>query len=227
MLKPLILLITITPTLVSQAADLNYPNRYGAMANSMLDMMDAFSEAYQKRTGDSDYNQPSTANQWAQTGIPWSQNALSWPQGNTPWSMGTLPWAAATPWSQGSMPWSQGRMPWSQGGMGPMSYGQQMMPSLGGAATPYFNRNPAGRTALDGSWQGRSGEVLVINRGHFRVYLNRNDFREGQLLLSGNDKLSMLDPATGLSRQYQYAQHQGKLVLRDEKGELLLYRRLE
>ena len=132
------------------------------------------------------------------------------------------------PWTSGGMPWSQGGMPWPQGTMpGVPGYGQQMLPSFNSGNPSLLTQGPAGPAALDGSWQGRSGEVLVIRNGRFRIYLNRNDYREGSLRLSGNDRLSMLDPESGITRQYQYAEHQGKLALQDEKGNLLLYRRIE
>lgn len=215
MLKSLMVFLVILLPLVSQAADLNYPNRYGTMASSMFDMMDAFSSAYQKRMGNNDSNHSPAGSQWSPGNIPWSQ-------GGIPWSMGSMPWTSGgSPWSQPNMPWQQGIMPGAQ------EYGLQMLPSPGSGTFSPYTQNPPSSGELDGSWQGRSGEVLVIHNGHFRIYLNRDEYREGRLLLSGNDRLSMQDPKSGTTRQYQYAEHQGKLALQDERGNLLLYRRIE
>jgi hypothetical protein len=222
MLKFFLLLWAIPFTLAVQAADLDYPNRYGSMANSMFDMMDAFSSAYQKRTGTDSRSQAPASNAWPQGGMPWSQNALSWGQSSIPWSMGGMPWTS------GGTPWSPGSMPWTQSGMsGAPGFGQQMLPSFGAGNPSLFGQGPSASSPLDGSWRGRSGEVLVIGNGRFRIYLNRDDYREGRLLLSGKDRIAMQDPSSGLTRQYRYAEHQGRLALQDERGALLLYRRIE
>ncbi|MES9937231.1 MAG: hypothetical protein ABW153_12365, partial [Sedimenticola sp.] len=52
-MKTRIILLTLLCLAVSvtRAENLDYPNRYNGMAESMMDMMDAFSSAYEKRKG--------------------------------------------------------------------------------------------------------------------------------------------------------------------------------
>ena len=242
-LYPLLLLAVLLPLATSQAADLAYPNRFGKMAESMVDMMDAFSEAYQKRGRDN-----ATGGTWppAQSGGNWSMNTSPWSaMSSNPWSMGTNPWSAMTgnPWSMGTSPWSamtgnpwsMGASPWSSMTGNPWSSGtspwSQMpnmpaFPAFNPGASPPYGQSPMSRTApLDGNWQGQSGEVLVVQNGRFRIYLDPDRYQEGRVELLSKDLLEMYSRDSATARRYEYAVHQGRLVLRDDAGNLLLYRR--
>ncbi|MCP3666980.1 MAG: hypothetical protein GY696_31560 [Gammaproteobacteria bacterium] len=81
-------------------------------------------------------------------------------------------------------------------------------------------------TQLDGSWQGRNGEVLVIRQGQFRLYPNRTTHKQGLLTIRGPRLLLMHDPETNSQRFYEYAEQQGKLALRDQNGNMLLFKRI-
>lgn len=165
-------------------------NRYKSMANSMFDMMDAFSSEYQKRSGggrSESRERPITG------GTPWGG-------GYTPWGMGMM-----SPWNQGYMPGSP-REWW-----GAAPFGQQLHSTT---------------APLDGHWQGRSGEILSIDNGWFRIQQNRNAYREGRISMLEHGRLRMLNPDTGVSRLYEYAEHQGRLVLRGDSG-YLLFRRVD
>lgn len=239
-----VLLAGLLPVFAVQAADLAYPNRFGSMAESMVDMMDAFSQAYQKRGrengGGSGWQSPQSGGNWSMSSNPWSS------MGSNPWSMGSSPWSsmAANPWSMGGSPWSSMAgspwssmagspwssmpgSPWSMGG-NPWSQLNNMpgYPAFGpNAQVPYGQ--PSGWTgALDGSWQGQSGEILAVQSGRFRIYLDRDRYQEGRIELLGKDLLSMQGQNSGTARRYEYAVHEGRLVLRDEAGNLLLYRRV-
>ena len=74
-------------------------------------------------------------------------------------------------------------------------------------------------------WLGRSGELLVVRDGRFRIYLNRDRHRQGKLRILGKS-LYMHDPRTKTTNKYEFATQKGRLVLRDADGQLLLYRRL-
>ena len=78
---------------------------------------------------------------------------------------------------------------------------------------------------LDGIWQGRTGDILMVRDGHFRIYVSRDRYRQGKLRFKG-DTLYMHDPRTNTTKKYEYATQKGRLVLRDAEGQLLLYRRL-
>jgi len=122
-------------------------NRYKSMANSMFDMMDAFSSEYQKRSGS---GRSDSRDRPIAGGAPWSG-------GYSPWGMGMM-----SPWNQGYMPGAP-RKWW------------------GGA--PFGQRPPSTTAPLDGHWQGRSGEILSVDNGWFRIQQNRDSYREGRISL--------------------------------------------
>ncbi|HEB95323.1 MAG TPA: hypothetical protein ENI96_02690 [Sedimenticola thiotaurini] len=204
-------------------------NRYGRMAESMLDMMDAFASAYQKRQGSAPGN---PSRNWGGS-APWSQSmqqmgpwggGMPWGQSMNPWSlynpmanpMGNVnPFGMTTP---GSMPWPQ--MPGSAPA-NPFWGNTYQAPPAGGGTLP-----PPARSPLDGRWQGRSGEILEVRDGRFRIYQDADSYREGVIDRVDDSHLSMRDPASGVSRDYEYAVNEGRLVLRDDAGNLLLYRQI-
>lgn len=150
----LLLLLALLPTMLSAQ---EFPNRYSNMADSLFDMMDAFSSAYQRkldqqRNDDDHYSYP------------------------------------------------------------PMQAAPGYPPPY--AASP-----------LDGNWQGQSGELLVIKGALFRIYVNRSNFRQGRISFSGPNQLQLQDQQSGQIRAYEFAQAKGRLVLRDQNQNMLLYRR--
>ncbi|MES9957601.1 MAG: hypothetical protein ABW086_11160 [Sedimenticola sp.] len=200
-MKTRIILLTLLCLAVSvtRAENLDYPNRYNGMAESMMDMMDAFSSAYEKRKGSGSmgFNSP-------QSGF-------------------------------GSMPGFGNPMsPMSGFGM-PNNFNPGSMPfnSFGGApaynpwrAMPQFAPAPSITEQLDGSWQGQAGDMLVIRNGRFRIYRDKDNFREGRIHIENEQILSMQELSSGQSLRYEYAEQEGRLALRDEWGNLLLYRRV-
>ncbi|MEJ1470023.1 MAG: hypothetical protein RPU59_02985 [Candidatus Sedimenticola sp. (ex Thyasira tokunagai)] len=143
------------------------------MAESVMDMMDAFSSSYQKRID----RRASDRNPWVINSFPYQ-----------------VPMTTGMPGTMG-MP---GGYP---------SY--QTAPSV-----------------LDGGWQGQQGTVLVINRNRFRLYLDRDTFREGELILHDQNRLLMRDPKTGIENPFEYVESEGRLVLRSEDGQIMLFRRI-
>jgi len=117
--------------------------------------------------------------------------------------------------------------PWSQGWPGMMSSmpgtaaGQDWMRQMPGANMPWF---PGSTAALDGVWQGASGEMLEIRGDRFRLAAGAG-YVEGWLRTKGN-VLSMRTAQTNTTRTYEYATSQGRLALRDVYGQLLLYRKV-
>lgn len=214
----------------AQADQLAYPNKYGNMAESMLDMMDAFSSAYQKRTG----RQQNSSQPWMPGSEPnptqyfnnpgWSLYSMPGGFGSPSWVPGmgnmmtpAMPMMQSNPWSSASN-WMNTN-PWSNAVPQP---GYSTSPGWGsGPWSPGMQPSP-----LDGSWQGNSGEILTISQGRFRIYMNRNEYREGSISISGN-YLTMTPVSTGHGRVYEFAEHQGRLALRDESGNLLLYQRIQ
>ena len=61
--------------------------------------------------------------------------------------------------------------------------------------------------------------------GYFRIYANADTYRDGRYEVRGN-QLAMIDPASGKGRTYDFALSEGRLVLSDKDGNLLLFRQL-
>ena len=89
---------------------------------------------------------------------------------------------------------------------------------------PRQPRSPS--SPLNGIWKGRSGEILMIRDGGFRIYATRDRYRQGKLRIRGKT-LFMHDPRTNTTNAYEFATEKGRMALRDAEGRLLLYRRLK
>ena len=94
-----------------------------------------------------------------------------------------------------------------------------------GVSTPAATPNLPAQSSLDGIWQGRGGEIVLVMYGHFRIYADSDNYRDG--LYQIDDKwLTLYDPQTGSRKSFEYALSEGRMVLRDENDQLLLYRQL-
>ena len=81
------------------------------------------------------------------------------------------------------------------------------------------------QTPLDGLWEGRGGSLLIVQAHRFRLYSSQGGYVDG-LIQQRGDRLALYDPQRDTARPFEYAQHQGRLVLRDPEGQVYLYRRL-
>ncbi|ESQ09722.1 MAG TPA: hypothetical protein DDY14_13020 [Chromatiaceae bacterium] len=104
------------------------------------------------------------------------------------------------------------QMPWSLPDM-------QQMPQIPGMPTGWQ------RTALEGIWEGREGGLLIVQAQRFRLYSPTGGYVEG-LIQQRGDRVALYVPRQDSVRPYEFAQHQGRLVLRDAEGQVYLYRRL-
>jgi hypothetical protein len=117
-----------------------------------------------------------------------------------------------------------GQMPWS--GMSPeqmpdMGAWMRQLPGMAGLPEmPGWQR-----TTLDGIWEGREGGLLIVQAHRFRLYSPHGDYIDG-LIQQRGDRIALFDPERDIARPYEFAQHQGRLVLRDAAGQVYLYRRL-
>jgi len=80
-------------------------------------------------------------------------------------------------------------------------------------------------TPLEGIWEGRGGELLIVQGNRFRIYPGNAGYIDGYFQLRG-ERLAMYNPKNANIRPFEYAESEGRLVLRDEAGTLYLYRRL-
>lgn len=126
-----------------------------------------------------------------------------------------------------------GASPWNiplQDPSGAMEKGGEMMQQFskgmgmpGDAGAQMFPWSSGSR--LEGIWEGRNGELLIVQGNRFRIYPGRAGYLEGYLKMSG-ERLAMYSPEDANIRPFEYAESDGRLVLRDGTGQLYLYRRL-
>jgi len=75
---------------------------------------------------------------------------------------------------------------------------------------------------LEGTWLGNAGDILVVHGVRFRIFIDEEHFTEGIFRIDGN-LLAMTNLESRATRIYEYATQEGRLVLRDSDGNLLLY----
>ncbi|HXK55392.1 MAG TPA: hypothetical protein PLZ16_01990, partial [Gammaproteobacteria bacterium] len=183
-------------------------SRYRPMAESMFDMMDAFSSAFQKRLKERDSG-------W----IGNRSDQSSWLQRTPSWGSGT------PPFNMPGAPLSPMLSPWSPGGMNYMPNPGYISPQ---AAAPYYNwpGSPSASGPLDGEWEDAVGNILSVANDRFRISQSRDRYSEGYLVLERDNILSMQTRDSRNKRYYEFAVKDDKLVLRDSSGNLLLFRRI-
>ncbi|MCB1857642.1 MAG: hypothetical protein KDI63_05190 [Gammaproteobacteria bacterium] len=205
--KAIVLLILISATTVYADA-----NRYRPMAESMFDMMDAFSTAYQNRQG----HRETSSSAWPGVSSGWAQTPSQW--GNSlPMSPGGPQW-----WMYGSQMFPGSG--WNSYLPGPYAPGfptGQMWPSP--AAVPYVTQS----SPLNGAWLGQTGERLLIRDGRFHLSRYTRGSREGYLRILDSSRVLLTPSSGGNAVAYEYAIKDDRLVLRDPQLNLLLFRRAE
>ncbi len=114
-----------------------------------------------------------------------------------------------------------GAMPFAGGGGMDQArrWGQSMIDGLGkGMST-------GSTAALEGLWEAAGGGLLIVRAGRYRLYAPNGVFADGSLAASG-DRVRMWNRTAGFAAELEYALDQGRLVLRDQSGQLYLYRQL-
>lgn len=94
------------------------------------------------------------------------------------------------------------------------------LPSTTGIIQPWGTSS-----RLDGVWEGRNGELLIVQGNRFRIYPGASHYVDGYIQLRG-DRLAMYNPENEHIRPFEFAESEGRLALRDPAGTLFLYRRL-
>jgi hypothetical protein len=93
-----------------------------------------------------------------------------------------------------------------------------------GSGTAYYPPAP-GRSPLDGVWLGGGGEIVLVMYGHFRVYANAENYRDGRFTIVG-DRLLMYDPRSDHRLIFDYYLEPGHMYLRSETGAVLAFKQL-
>ncbi|WP_133512381.1 hypothetical protein [Candidatus Thiosymbion oneisti] len=78
---------------------------------------------------------------------------------------------------------------------------------------------------LEGVWEGRDGELVIVQGERFRIYSPELQRVDGLMRIRGN-RLALYNPLDGHARPFEFTEHQGRLIMRDPAGQLYLYRRL-
>lgn len=94
------------------------------------------------------------------------------------------------------------------------------MPDSAGSFMPW-----ATPSRLDGVWEGRNGELLIVQGNRFRIYPGASHYVDGYIQLQG-DRLALYNPGNEHIRPFEFAESEGRLAMRDPSGTLFLYRRL-
>ncbi len=171
------------------------------MSKAMLSMMDAMGNlAYQFKKDDG-----------------WDFSSAKRPFSYQPWN---LPgYSSYLPGYPGS--YMPGLPPGSMVGIpGPYLPDQSFIP---GDAQSLYRYQTA--SDLDGIWVGRSGEVVLVMYGYFRVYASAEVYRDGRYRIEA-DRLLMHDPESGITQAYEYRLDEGRMIMRDESGNILLFKKL-
>jgi hypothetical protein len=89
--------------------------------------------------------------------------------------------------------------------------------------TPYYPTEP--HSEVDGIWIGQGGEIVLVMYGYFRIYADTETYRDGRYEID-HDLLHMHNPANGVSQTYQYALDNGRMIMRNREGQILLFKQL-
>jgi hypothetical protein len=139
-------------------------------------------------------------------------------------SMPMDPTSMAGPWGSVAGPWGPG-MPWG----GPFQDPSRALQM--GEMMNRFSRQmgaPAGTwspSRLEGLWEGRNGELLIVQGERFRIY-SPDVRRVDGLIQIREDRLALYNPLYEQAQAFQFAESDGRLVMRDLSGQVYLYRRL-
>lgn len=108
-----------------------------------------------------------------------------------------------------------------------MGLPSQMPLPYGGGMDGRFPGGPWAKapSRVEGIWEGRDGELLIVQGDRYRIYPGNAPYVQGYLQL-GSDRLTFHNPAERLARPFEFAETNGMLVLKDAGGQRYVYRRL-
>lgn len=115
-------------------------------------------------------------------------------------------------------------------GISPM-YGMRGLPGVGGMPGGWGNSGWAGQQGdaarsgyLDGIWDLTNGSLVVVKRAAARLYVSPDRYQD--FILGYDQQRLWWTPRGGnTTTTYLYQMRDGRMVLRDNKGKVLLMRR--
>lgn len=153
-----------------------------------------------------------------------------WPGTSLPGAWGGMPGGmGGMPGGIGGMPGSMGTMPGGWPGLGGMpgnpgwpGMGNWPGASLAGNAFNQVPRTPA--ADLDGIWELTNGSVAIIRGRQARLYADRDRHQDFSIAYDGQH--FWWTPRGGnTTTHYRYRMRDGRMVLSDNDGKVLLMRR--
>lgn len=93
------------------------------------------------------------------------------------------------------------------------------MQGASGGAMPWTG------TSLEGLWEDNQGGLLIVQGGFYRLYSACRGYIEGEIRVQ-TDRVELSNRTENFTQTFEFALDQGRLALRDQNGQLYLYRRL-
>jgi hypothetical protein len=116
----------------------------------------------------------------------------------------------------GSSGWPSAFAPWS--GV-PGQFGPSMPTSGRGVDVGW------GNSVFEGVWEDNQGGLLIVQGGSYRLYSSCNGSVDGDIRVS-SDRVGLTNWKESFTQTFEFALDQGRLALRNQSGQVFLYRRL-
>lgn len=84
---------------------------------------------------------------------------------------------------------------------------------------------PPSGTALEGLWEDNQGGLLIVQGRFYRLYSACRGYIEGEIRVQAA-QVELSNRSEQFAQSFEFALDQGRLALRDQQGQLYLYRRL-
>ncbi|WP_295426940.1 hypothetical protein [uncultured Thiodictyon sp.] len=84
---------------------------------------------------------------------------------------------------------------------------------------------PLTAAGLEGPWEAAGGGLLIVQGGNYRLYAPNGGYVDGVIQVIGQ-RVRMGSRRAGFAFEFEYALDQGRLALRDARGQVYVYRRL-
>lgn len=100
----------------------------------------------------------------------------------------------------------------------PSAFGNLSLPSGGGAM-------PWGGSVLEGIWEDNQGGLLIVQGRFYRLYALGRGVIDGEIRVESN-RVDLANRRERFVQTFEFALDEGRLALRNQSGQVFLYRRL-